>query len=261
MVGLTAAAMNWTNLMTETLMADTSHADVSHAETSRADTGRADTSRFVPGPPAPLARQDPPLARQDPRQDPRQGRPALRADAQRNRARILDAAESVFAELGASASTEEVATRAGVAIGTVFRHFPTKRDLLAEIMKGIQEQLTEQVRALAGGDEGGHALYEFFVGVVEQAMVRRTVVELLAQSSSCPAGDEHNVALREAVEVLLVRAQHTGTVRRDVRIDDVMALLVAASQGALRAGWDRRLRERTVSIIFDGLRPVAAPAD
>lgn len=180
-------------------------------------------------------------------------RPALRADAQRNRTRILDAAESVFAELGASASTEEVASRAGVAIGTVFRHFPTKRDLLAAIMQGLQEQLTEQVRTLAGNDEDGHGLHEFFVGVVEQAMVRRTVVELLAQSGR----DERHLALRDAVEVLLVLAQHAGTVRRDVRIDDVMALLVAASQGALRAGWDRRLRERTVGIIFDGLRAEA----
>lgn len=193
------------------------------------------TTHFAPGLPVPLERQ---------------GRPTLRADAQRNRARILDAAESVFAELGASASTEQVASRAGVAIGTVFRHFPTKRDLLAEIMNGLQEQLTEQVRALADtGDQGG-ALFEFFVGVVEQAVVRRTVAELLAQ----PAADEQDMPLREAVDGLLVLAQHAGTVRRDVRIDDVMALLVAASQGALSAGWDRRLRERTVSVIFDGLR-------
>jgi AcrR family transcriptional regulator len=213
------------------------------------------TSRFTPGLPAPLARQEQrPDPRPDPRQDPRQNRPTLRADAQRNRARILDAAESVFAELGASASTEEVASRAGVAIGTVFRHFPTKRDLLAEIMKGLREQLIEQVRALADHDEGGNGLYEFFVGVVEQAMVRRTVVELLAQCCRPAADDDQGMALREAVDVLLVLAQHAGTVRRDVRIDDVMALLVAASQGALRAGWDRRLRERTVHIIFDGLR-------
>ncbi len=196
------------------------------------------TDRFPPGIPEPLTRQS---------------RPTLRADAQRNRVRILDAAESVFAELGASASTEEVANRAGVAIGTVFRHFPTKRDLLAEIMRTLRGQLTEQVRALAGRDERGTALFEFFVGVVEQAMIRRTVVELLVQAGT-GADEQRHAELREAVEVLLVSAQHAGTVRRDVRIDDVMALLVAASQGALRAGWDRRLRDRTVGIIFDGLR-------
>src|SRR3982074_1256888 len=66
--------------------------------------------------------------------DPAGAKP-LRADARRNRARILDAAEVVFSEKGASASTEEVASRAGVAIGTVFRHFPTKKDLLRAIMK------------------------------------------------------------------------------------------------------------------------------
>ncbi|WP_406674290.1 helix-turn-helix domain-containing protein [Nonomuraea sp. N2-4H] len=65
----------------------------------------------------------------------------MRADARRNRARILAAAEEVFAERGASASTEEVAARAGVAIGTVFRHFPTKRDLLAAIMKDLRRRL------------------------------------------------------------------------------------------------------------------------
>ena len=58
----------------------------------------------------------------------------LRADARRNRAKILDAAGEVFAERGAAASTEEVAARAGVAIGTVFRHFPTKQDLLGAIL-------------------------------------------------------------------------------------------------------------------------------
>jgi AcrR family transcriptional regulator len=155
----------------------------------------------------------------------------------------------VFAELGASASTEEVANRAGVAIGTVFRHFPTKRDLLAAIMKGLRQQLTGQVRALAGGADPGNALFEFFVGVVEQAMVRRTVVDLLTQ----PVDDE-DAGLREAVGVLLAQAQYAGRVRLDVRVADVLALLVATSQGALRAGWDRELRERTIGIVFAGLR-------
>ncbi|MEV0721086.1 helix-turn-helix domain-containing protein [Asanoa sp. NPDC050611] len=59
----------------------------------------------------------------------------MRADAARNRARILAAAEAVFAERGAAASTEDVASRAGVAIGTVFRHFPTKDDLLRAVLK------------------------------------------------------------------------------------------------------------------------------
>jgi AcrR family transcriptional regulator len=176
-------------------------------------------------------------------------KPVLRADAQRNRLRILEAARSVFAELGASASTEEVASRAGVAIGTVFRHFPTKRDLLAAIMTDLRCRLTEQARVFAADAHPGTALFEFAGGVVEQATTKRTVAELLTG----PTG-----SLQRAVEILLALAQAAGTVRPDVRVADVMALLGAASQGALRGGWDRRVRERTLAIIFDGLRAGSA---
>jgi AcrR family transcriptional regulator len=179
-------------------------------------------------------------------------KPVLRADAQRNRLRILEAARSVFSELGASASTEEVASRAGVAIGTVFRHFPTKRDLLAAIMTDLRCRLTEQARVFAAEAHPGTALFEFASGVVEQATTKRTVVELLTGATG------QTGSLQRAVEILLALAQAAGTVRPDVRVADVMALLGAASQGALRGGWDRRVRERTLAIIFDGLRAGSA---
>jgi AcrR family transcriptional regulator len=174
-------------------------------------------------------------------------KPTLRADAQRNRIRILDAAASVFAELGATASTEEVASRAGVAIGTVFRHFPTKRDLLAAIMTDLRHRLTAQAWALADGDPAT-GLFDFATNVVAQAITKRTVVELLMDTTT-EVG-----SLPQAVDVLLVRAQEAGAVRPDARISDVMALLCAASQGALRAGRDPASRDRTLAIIFDGLR-------
>src|SRR6266508_2826717 len=87
---------------------------------------------------------------------------AMRADAQRNRERILQAAETVFAERGASASTEDVAELAGVAIGTVFRHFPTKKDLLQAIMKNLMARLA--ARAAAEAD-----LFDFFDYFVAEA--------------------------------------------------------------------------------------------
>ncbi|HEX9339213.1 MAG TPA: helix-turn-helix domain-containing protein [Pseudonocardiaceae bacterium] len=179
-------------------------------------------------------------------------KPPLRADAQRNRIRILDAAESVFAELGATASTEEVASRAGVAIGTVFRHFPTKRDLLAAIMSDLRCRLTTQARTLAVEGDPGTALFEFATSLVEQATTKRTVVELLTDVASQVG------SLHQAVETLLVRAQRVGVIRPDARITDVMALLAAASQGALRGHWDRQARDRTLGIIFDGLRAGAS---
>lgn len=177
-------------------------------------------------------------------------KPTLRADAQRNRVRILDAAESVFAERGASASTEEVASRAGVAIGTVFRHFPTKRDLLAAIMTDLRRRLTAQARSLALESDPATALFEFATSLVEQATTKRTVVEVLTGEVG---------SLQQAVEVLLLRAQRAGAVRPDARITDVMTLLAAASQGALRGGCDRQAMERMLGIIFDGLRAGAVP--
>ena len=179
-------------------------------------------------------------------------KPTLRADAQRNRVRILDAAESVFAERGASASTEEVASRAGVAIGTVFRHFPTKRDLLTAIMTDLRRRLTAQARSLAVESDPATALFEFATSLVEQATTKRTVVEVLTGEVG---------SLQQAVEVLLLRAQRAGAVRPDARIMDVMALLAAASQGALRGGWDRQSTDRMLGIIFDGLRAGAVPTD
>lgn len=179
-------------------------------------------------------------------------KPTLRADAQRNRIRILDAAESVFAELGATASTEEVASRAGVAIGTVFRHFPTKRDLLAAIMSDLRCRLTTQAHTLATEADPTTALFDFATSLVELATTKRTVVELLTDTAGQVG------SLQQAVEALLVRAQQSGAVRPDARITDVMALLGAASQGALRGGWDRQARDRTLGIIFDGLRTGAA---
>jgi AcrR family transcriptional regulator len=172
--------------------------------------------------------------------------PPLRADAQRNRARILDAAEAVFAELGLRASTEEVARRAGVAIGTVFRHFPTKDDLLAAIMKRLLVQLVAEA--------GKHDLFAFFTHMVAQAAAKKTVVDLLAGSGvdiRLPDAVGH---LEQAVGVLLEQAQAAGAVAAPVRLPEVMALLTGVCQGALHGGWNEQLQARTLAVIFAGLK-------
>jgi AcrR family transcriptional regulator len=176
--------------------------------------------------------------------------PALRADAARNRARILAAADEVFAEHGAAASTEEVARRAGVAVGTVFRHFPAKQDLLVAIMKALLERLREQAAALAGRDDG---LFVLFRQVVDEASARTTVLSLLAE-----AGRDVDVqaltGLQEAVETLLRNGIAAGTVRGDLDFPQVMALLHAVTQAALR-GWPGPLRDQVLTVVLDGMRP------
>jgi AcrR family transcriptional regulator len=174
----------------------------------------------------------------------------MRADAQRNRARILAAAEEVFAAKGASTPTEEVAVRAGVAIGTVFRHFPTKNDLLAALMKDLMRKLVDEVESLVRqGDP--EALFTFFAHLVERAAEKKTVAERL--DVDIRVSDQLQL-LRDAIGALLDQARAAGTVRPDIRLDEVMALLTATSQGALHAGWDADLRERTLAIVFAGLR-------
>jgi AcrR family transcriptional regulator len=183
------------------------------------------------------------------------GAKPLRADARRNRERILAVAEAVFAEKGPSASTDEVAARAGVAIGTVFKHFPTKQALLQAIMKDLLARLTQEVDTLVVDEAPGEALFTFITRMVEQAAQKRTVVGLLAE-----AGIDLQVAdsvqlLREGIEALLTRSQRAGTIREDIRLDEVIALLTGVCQGALQAGWDRDLQHRTLAIVFEGLRP------
>ena len=183
---------------------------------------------------------------------------ALRADARRNRARILAAAEDVFAEYGASASTEEVARRAGVAIGTVFRHFPTKDDLLRAIMKDLLERLTGQVTQLAAEGDPTTVLFGFFTSMVEQAAAKKTVVDLLAAAGTDVQVTAAVQALEHGIAQLLIRAQQAGAVRADVQIAEVMALITSSCHGALHGGWDRQLQHRALAVIFDGLRPAAA---
>jgi len=180
------------------------------------------------------------------------GEAPLRADAQRNRAAILVAAASTFAERGPAATTEEVATRAGVAVGTVFRHFPTKDALLAAIMKQSLLRLSEQG---AGLDDPASALFDFITLVVDEAASTRTVVEALARQGVDVEIGSAVQALQDTTAALLLQAQQADAVRPDVQVDEVMALLTATSQGALHAAWDPGLRRRTLAIVFTGLKP------
>lgn len=179
----------------------------------------------------------------------------MRADARRNRARILAAAEEVFAEKGPAGSTEEVAARAEVAIGTVFRHFPAKQDLLQAIMKDLLGRLTSEVEKLIAEGDPATALFDFFTGMVEQSAQKKAVVELLAESGIDLEVADAVRLFHDAVEQLLVRAKAAGTVGPDVRPDEVVALLTATCQGALRGGWSEDLRRRTLAVVFNGLRP------
>jgi len=182
----------------------------------------------------------------------------MRADARRNRARVLDAAEALFADRGASVSTEEIALRAGVGIGTLFRHFPTKEALLEAILMERVARLGEEARSLATAADAGAAFFGLFSRMVEQAVRKRSYLDALADASfdSRIARSTVGQEAVQALGALLARAQSAGAVRRDIGVPELIALVVGASQAAEHAGRDDAVRARILQVLFDGLRPV-----
>jgi AcrR family transcriptional regulator len=184
---------------------------------------------------------------------------ALRADAQRNLVRVLDAAREVFAEQGIDAPVTDIAERAGVGVGTIFRRFPTKEDLLVAVVEQRTVQLTEAAdEALASTDPGAGLR-----GFMETATAMQ-----ISDVCWCEAGSEifGREGIRELTDILvgkldelLTRAQAAGHVRSDVVALDIPVLLMAVAKSGLMlestvpGAWKRYL-----GIVLDGLRPEAA---
>ena len=179
----------------------------------------------------------------------------LRADARRNRARLLAVAEVVFADRGVTASTEEIARAAGVGIGTVFRHFASKEALLAAVLVARLERLAKTADALCAASDPGAAFVEFFTLVVRESATKNAFAEALAEAGVDVkhTASEAGQNLRRAVDLLLVRAQAAGSVRGDIGAEDVIALLVAAARTAEYSA-DPAIRTRTLAVVLDGLR-------
>ncbi len=158
----------------------------------------------------------------------------LRADAQRNLDRLLQAAGECFAESGLDASIDEIARRAGVGHGTVFRRFPTKDALVAAVIDANVRELT----AVAEAERTEPGGFERFVRTAAAAYAQnQSLLEAMDKCRHQPQVE----ALRETVQKLVRKAQLRGEVRRDVKVDDVLALIPAAS--------------RYPDVILDGLRP------
>jgi AcrR family transcriptional regulator len=179
---------------------------------------------------------------------------ALRADARRNRARVLEVAAEVFATDGLSVPVQEIARRAGVGTGTVSRHFPTKQELFAAILLRRMEQLTGQADALAEGEDPGTAFFTFFATLVHAGAANLGLAEALAgagydlETAAVRAGYDLPGRLRD----LLARAQQAGAVRTDVDYADVKALLAGCL--AREGGSDDAALDRVIAVVCEGLR-------
>jgi AcrR family transcriptional regulator len=180
---------------------------------------------------------------------------APRADAVRNRAKVLEAAERVFTAQGDSASTEEIARAAEVGIGTVFRHFPTKEDLLQAVVVGRMRRLADAAASLADADSAT-GLDTFLRQAVALAETKNMLNGLLAASGRDVREATADAVrdLKAALAVLLRNAQRAGAARAELRVEDVIALLAGASR-AVEVAAGGPSRNRVLAVILDGIRP------
>jgi len=180
----------------------------------------------------------------------------LRADAQRNREAILQAAGELFGERGDEAQIEEIAAHAGLGVGTVYRHFADKQALVAAIVARRFEAATELARAAEAIDDPGEAfarlLDEYLRSVSSDSAFRRAL--LGPEEPRWEAIALHKAAFRDVVARIVARAVEGGVVRSDFGVDDFV--LVTRGVMANMDGGDWR---RHLAIQLDGIRSASGP--
>jgi AcrR family transcriptional regulator len=186
---------------------------------------------------------------------------APRTDALRNRQVLLTVAAQAFAEQGTEVAVAEIAQRAGIAKGTVFRHFPAKEDLIAAIMGELIDELVTAALELAHSPDPAAALLEFMTRGVERLAGNRGLYEVVGrpslQQASVQAGIEH---LCEVVEALTDRARRQGAIREDITGADIVLLLAGVHQTAAPVAHARpQLWRRYLALVFDGIRARDTP--
>ncbi|WP_144548846.1 TetR/AcrR family transcriptional regulator [Peribacillus simplex] len=177
---------------------------------------------------------------------------ALRADAKRNRDKLLNVAHRVFMTEGISVSMDEIARRAGVGVGTVYRHFPTKEDLFGAVIVSHKARLIEEANQLLYHDDPGEAFFHYFARIIREGIANKAITDALVSSLNIDAGrSEVARDFWRGIDNLLARAQQSGSVRADARIEDIKVLLIGILQAT---GDDGTFPDRIVSILCDGLR-------
>ncbi|GGT78462.1 TetR/AcrR family transcriptional regulator [Streptomyces coeruleorubidus] len=182
----------------------------------------------------------------------------MRADARRNYERLLKVAAEAFAEHGEGASLDDIAKRAGVGSGTLYRHFPTRHALLEaaylDRIEAIAARADELAAELPPGEALGEWLYELGAGMVRMRGLRALLGPAVTQTGSTVAtacGD----SVKSAAGRLVRAAQEEGTLRRDVEPVDVLRLAHGVSTAAELADGEGEHIRRYLTLLTEGLRP------
>ena len=180
----------------------------------------------------------------------------MRADALKNRERILEAAEATFASLGLSVPIDVVAERAGVGVGTLYRHFPTKEALFEAIVMTRLDDLVGGTKTCIDADDPADAFFSFLRRFANEALAKADLFDAMNAAgfdikSRCA---EMVDDLKRGLDALIARAKAVGAIRPDVTGDEVMSLISGTCMAARQAGLDDASCQRMVDIVCDGMR-------
>jgi len=180
-----------------------------------------------------------------------------RADAQRNRERILEVAKQEFTRSGANASLEDIAKKAGVGPGTLYRHFPTREELLVAVYRSEMEKLAAAERTFADTLPPVEALRAWlllFVDAVETKQIIAPVLNTLVGDPKKVFEASH-AQIHAALRALVKRSIKSGDIRKDLDPIDLLRALVGVANVAASPDWQQSAR-RLVEILILGARPL-----
>jgi len=178
-----------------------------------------------------------------------------RADSSRNRQLLIDASKAGFSEVGLNVSLEEIARRANVGIGTLYRHFPSREAIVEAVYRREVEQLAEAAPQLLDTSRAGEALHKWMHLFVDFIATKRLIGPSLG-ALAAPTTPLHATPaelITRAISTLVKQAIVNGDVRKDIDPSDLPRALVGMSYGNPDAGWEASAR-RLIDILMDGLR-------
>jgi len=178
----------------------------------------------------------------------------MRQDARENRERILAAAEEVFGAHGATGSTEEVARRAGVGVATVFRHFPTKDELVEAALVRHFDHLAEQARALVAGVDPAVAWRTLVRAMIDTGATKPALASVLTGGGELPNGAvAASNRVKAAVGEVLRQAQDAEAVRPEVTVEEVYLLIRGLAHASATSMARSDTLDRAIDVVLAGL--------
>jgi len=184
-----------------------------------------------------------------------------RADCARNRQLLIDAAKAGFAEVGMNVSLEEIARRANVGIGTLYRHFPTREAVVEAVYCREVEHLAEAVPQLLASWPPGEALHKWMHLFIDYIATKRVIASSLAPiaARSSTLHTSCSEVITGAITLLLKRAAESGDVRKDINPSDLLRAMVGVSYQNPDAAWEASAR-RVIDLLMDGLKCTDSPS-